>query len=180
MKCGRGFVICFLGVQGKHALQISTNKQDYIKEMLHYVPYFSLLEKNPTDLNFSLVMVGGRDNTELYARLDWSHLKLLYFAITRLCMQCQNAVISWFLVLKFCIKSLFAILLTALFFHIFHFWFFSQRSGNVSLSRPFIFVIHCRYCASFLCASMYLLMWNQSWIYQHAVFILLKSNDEDF
>lgn len=50
--------------------------------MLHCAPYFLLLVKNPTDLNFSLVMVGGRYNTELYARLDGSHLKLLYFVIT--------------------------------------------------------------------------------------------------
>lgn len=60
----RGFVISFLGIQGKNAFQISTNKQDYIKEMLHCVPYFFLLVKNPTDLNFSLVTMGGRYNTE--------------------------------------------------------------------------------------------------------------------
>lgn len=94
MKCSRGFVIYFLGIQGKNALQISTNKQDYIKEMLHCVPYFFLLVKNPTDLNFSLIMMGGRCNTELYARLDGNHLRLLYFVITHLCMQCQTAVFS--------------------------------------------------------------------------------------
>lgn len=38
----------------------------------------------------------------------------------------------------------------------------------------------CRFCALFLCASMYLLMWNEPWVYPHAVFNLFERINEDF